>query len=171
MPHGAVFVEAVARVAQEADGLQEVVGDDGHIDVQLEIARRARHTDGNVVAEHLAAHHRHRFALGRVDFARHNGRTRFVFGDFDFAQAAARPLASQRMSLAILFRLAASVFNAPEAATAASRPPKASNLFGALTNGRPDSSASLAAAISAYSGWLFKPVPTAVPPRRVRTNL
>ncbi|SKO75603.1 Uncharacterised protein [Mycobacteroides abscessus subsp. massiliense] len=62
------------------------------------------------------------------------------------------PLASQRMSLAILFRLAASVFNAPEAATAASRPPKASNLFGALTNGRPDNSASLAAAFSAYSG-------------------
>ena len=87
---GAVFVEAVARIAQQADRLQEVVGDNGHIDVQLEIARRARHADGDVVAEHLAAHHGHRFALGRVDFARHDGRTRLVFGDFDFAQTAAR---------------------------------------------------------------------------------
>ena len=67
---GAVFVEAVARVAQEADGLQEVVGDNGHIDVQLKVARCACHADGDVVAEHLAAHHGHRFALGRVDFAR-----------------------------------------------------------------------------------------------------
>ena len=30
---GAVFVEAVARIAQEADGLQEIVSDNGHIDV------------------------------------------------------------------------------------------------------------------------------------------
>ena len=42
------------------------------------------------------------------------------------------PEASQRTSLAILFRLAASVFSAPEANTSASRAAKASNLLGAV---------------------------------------
>ena len=56
------------------------------------------------------------------------------------------PLASQRISLAILLRLAAKVLSAPLANTAASRAASASNLLGALTKGRPDNSASAAAA-------------------------
>ena len=59
------------------------------------------------------------------------------------------PLANQRISLAILFKLAARVFNAPDANTAASRPARASNLFGAVTNGRPVKFANCAAALTA----------------------
>ncbi len=53
------------------------------------------------------------------------------------------PLASQRTSLAILNNAAASDFSAPCRLTSASAAPIASNLLGALTNGRP-----VAAAIS-----------------------
>ena len=51
------------------------------------------------------------------------------------------PLDSQRTSLAILFRLPAKVFNAPEANTSASRLASASNLLGAVTKGKSVSSA------------------------------
>ena len=59
------------------------------------------------------------------------------------------PLASQRMSLAIFIRLAASVFSAPCACTSASAAAIASNLFGAVTNGSPVSRASSCATFSA----------------------
>ena len=87
---GAVVVEAVAGVAQEAHGLQQVVGNHRHVHVQLEVAGGARHVDGDVVAENLAADHGERFALGRVHFAGHDGGAGLVFRDFDFAQAATR---------------------------------------------------------------------------------
>ena len=47
------------------------------------------------------------------------------------------PEASQRMSLAIFIRPTASPRNVAPAATIASEPPWASNLFGAVTNGLP----------------------------------
>ena len=59
------------------------------------------------------------------------------------------PLASQRTSLAIFIRLAASVLSAPCACTSASAAAIASNLLGAVTNGRPVSRASSAATFSA----------------------
>ncbi len=62
------------------------------------------------------------------------------------------PLANQRISLAILFRLVASVFKAPDANTAASRPARASNLLGAVTKGKPVNCDSRVAAFSAYWG-------------------
>ena len=74
------------------------------------------------------------------------------------------PLASQRMSLAILNRATASVFNAPCSATSASAAPIASNLFGADTNGNPVSAAISAATRAPNSGCALSPVPTAVPP-------
>jgi uncharacterized protein (TIGR00645 family) len=55
------------------------------------------------------------------------------------------PLASQRTSLAIFIRLAARVLSAPWACTSASTLAMASNLLGAVTNGRPVSCASSAA--------------------------
>ena len=87
---GAVLVKAVAGVAQEAHGLQQVVGNHRHIDVQLEVAGGACHVDGDVVAENLAADHGQRFALGRVHFAGHDGGAGLVFRDFDFTQTATR---------------------------------------------------------------------------------
>ena len=75
------------------------------------------------------------------------------------------PEASQRMSLAILLREAATVLRAPWACTRASWLARASNLLGAVTKGRPVSSASFAATRTANSGCALRPVPTAVPPR------
>ncbi len=74
------------------------------------------------------------------------------------------PLASHRMSLAIFMSDAASVFTAPCACTTPSHEPSASNLFGAVTKGRPVSVASSSATFTANCGCAFRPVPTAVPP-------
>ncbi|CCK02452.1 Binding-protein-dependent transport systems inner membrane component [Cronobacter sakazakii 701] len=74
------------------------------------------------------------------------------------------PLASQRTSLAIFISEAASPFSAPWACTSASQVASASNLLGAVTNGWPVNAASSFATRSAYSGCVFSPVPTAVPP-------
>ena len=68
------------------------------------------------------------------------------------------------MSLAIFISEHASVCSAPLAITSASCAASAANLLGAETNGSPVSSAIFAAARSANSGWVFSPVPTAVPP-------
>ena len=74
------------------------------------------------------------------------------------------PDASQRMSLAIFISDTARVLSAPLAKTSASCAASAANLLGADTNGSPVSSAIFAAARSANSGWVLRPVPTAVPP-------
>ena len=74
------------------------------------------------------------------------------------------PEASQRTSFAIFMREAASVFNAPCALTSASHAAIASNLLGAVTNGSLVRRASSPATRSANRGWVFSPVPTAVPP-------
>ena len=55
---------------------------------------------------------------------------------------------------------------APLAQTSASWAARAANLLGAVTNGRPVSSAIAAATRSPNSGWVLSPVPTAVPPGR-----
>ena len=70
--------------------MQEVVDDDGLEDVEFEVALRSGEADGGVVAHHLAADHGHGFALGRVHFARHDGRAGFVFRDGQFTESAAR---------------------------------------------------------------------------------
>ena len=89
-------------------------------------------------------------------------------GSFSGRISSPRPLRgpepSQRMSLAIFIRLAASVASAPLVNTSASCAASAANLFGALTNGRPVSSAIFAAAASPNPAGAFRPVPTAVPP-------
>ena len=74
------------------------------------------------------------------------------------------PEPSQRMSLAIFIKLAASVLSAPLAATIASCAANCENLFGAETNGRLVFNAIADATRFANSGWVFNPVPTAVPP-------
>ena len=67
------------------------------------------------------------------------------------------PLASQRMSLAIFIRLAATVFSAPCANTSASAAAITSNLFGAVTNGRPVSLPIAAATFTANSRMRVQP--------------
>src|SRR3990167_8308056 len=74
------------------------------------------------------------------------------------------PEPNHRTSLATFINAHASVFNAPLAKTKASCAAKAANLLGAEINGNPVMAAMWAAANSANSGCVFKPVPTAVPP-------
>ena len=70
----------------------------------------------------------------------------------DLAQPAARPLASQRTSLAIFIKLTASPLSAPWAYTRASQLARASNLFGAVTRFNPVKSASSLATAWAPAG-------------------
>ena len=89
-------------------------------------------------------------------------------GSFSGSSSSPRPARgpepSQRTSFAIFMQLTASVFTAPLAKTMSSCAASAANLLRALVNGRPVMSAIFAAARSANSGWVFRPVPTAVPP-------
>ena len=74
------------------------------------------------------------------------------------------PLPSQRTSLAIFISAMARPRRAADRATSPSWAASASNLLGALVKGRPVMAAMRADTRSAYSGWVFSPVPTAVPP-------
>src|SRR5258706_4400781 len=82
----AVLLEAARTVGQQANALQQVVDDHRLEHVQLEVARRTGQVDRHVVAEHLAAQHRQRFALGRVDLARHDPAAWLVLRDRDLAE-------------------------------------------------------------------------------------
>ena len=55
-------------------------------------------------------------------------------------------------------------FNAPESSTTASCAAKASNLFSAVSKGKPVNSAIFLATNTSYPFGVFNPVPTAVPP-------
>ena len=74
------------------------------------------------------------------------------------------PLASQRMSLAILSNAPASVRTCADRLAKLSCADSATNLFGALTNGSPVICTRCCAHSVPNSVGAFKPVPTAVPP-------
>ena len=67
-------------------------------------------------------------------------------------------------SLAILVSDTAITFSAPDSSTSASRLPCASNGSSGALIGRPVSADSVARTFAANSGWVFRPVPVAVPP-------
>ena len=70
-----------------------------------------------------------------------------------------------RISLPTFMKATAARFNAPDNSTIASCAARASNLFGAVTNGKPVSSAIFLATKTSYPLGVFSPVPTAVPPK------
>ncbi len=74
------------------------------------------------------------------------------------------PEPRRRMSLAIFIIDVAMVFKTPDTSTIASCAAKASNLFSAVTNGRPVTFATFFAKASAKPFLELMPVPTAVPP-------
>merc|ERR1712008_46303 len=74
------------------------------------------------------------------------------------------PEAKNLRSLAIFIMEQDMTLRAPETSTIASWAAKASNLLGAVTNGNPVISDTLAATFSAKPILVFNPVPTAVPP-------
>ena len=75
------------------------------------------------------------------------------------------PEESILISLAIFIKLTATVFNAPCDSTIASCAANASNLFSAVTKGKPVKFAMCFATFSAYPFGVLMPVPTAVPPK------
>ena len=70
--------EGSAGVGEEVYGVQEVVNHHRFVHVEFEIPLTAAHGDGGMVSHDLAAHHCHRFGLGRVDFPRHDRGPRLV---------------------------------------------------------------------------------------------
>src|SRR3546814_8902554 len=59
------------------------------------MALKPAHRHGHVIAHDLCRHHRQRLALGGVDLAGHDRAARLVFGQAQFAKAAARAGAEQ----------------------------------------------------------------------------
>ncbi|MCY1370467.1 hypothetical protein D9M69_575590 [compost metagenome] len=58
--------------------------------VELQVALTGGKANGDIVAQYLAGQHRQRFALGRVDLARHDRTARFIGRQPDFGEAGAR---------------------------------------------------------------------------------
>ena len=87
----AMRLEAGHAVGEQADAVQEIVGDQRFENIQFEIARGAAEVDRHVVAEDLTAEHGQRFALRRIDLARHDRAARLVLRNADFTEAGARP--------------------------------------------------------------------------------
>ena len=58
--------------------------------MEFEVPLAGGDTQGGIVAHDLDGDHGDGFALRRVDFAGHDGAARFIFGDADFPDAAAR---------------------------------------------------------------------------------
>jgi hypothetical protein len=79
----------------------------GRIVFEVQIALAAGEGDRCVLAEHLDGDHHHRLALGRIDLAGRNRGAWLVGWQLELTQAAARPEASQRMSLVIFIKATA----------------------------------------------------------------
>ena len=91
-------------------------------------------------------------------------------GSFSSLSPPRGPEASQRMSLAIFISAHRHAAKPGAGGDHRVQAPWAANLFGAVLNGRPVSSASFAGDIRSEPGGAFKPVPTAVPPIASRTD-
>ncbi len=90
MPTTQLSVKRDRGVGQQLHRLQEVVGHQRVVDVELEMALAAGEGQRGVVAEDLDADLRQRLALGRVDLARHDRRAGLVLRQRQFAEAGAR---------------------------------------------------------------------------------
>src|SRR5206468_921036 len=89
----AFLAENLDDVRQQSDRFEKIVCHHRHHHVELEIPVRACPGDGRVVANHLRAHHHHRFAHHGIHFAWHDGAARLRSGKPDLADPAARPAA------------------------------------------------------------------------------
>ena len=73
----------------------DVEDDQRLVDVHFEIAAGAAKTHRDVIGHHLHGDHRERFALGRIDLARHDRGARLILRDFQFRKSGARPARHQ----------------------------------------------------------------------------
>ena len=65
------------------------------IDVHFKITAGAAEADRDVIGHHLHGDHRQRFALGRVNLARHDGGAWLVLWDLQFAKSGTRAAGHQ----------------------------------------------------------------------------
>mmetsp|Transcript_12658 Transcript_12658/g.36826 ORF Transcript_12658/g.36826 Transcript_12658/m.36826 type:complete len:384 (+) Transcript_12658:265-1416(+) len=91
----ATLGEGIARISNQACRLKEIGNHERLEDVQFELALRASDGDGNMISHHLSADHRDGLALRRIDLAGHDGGTRFVGWQRQFAQATSRSASQQ----------------------------------------------------------------------------
>ena len=137
MPTTQLSVKLTAASASRRADCQEVVGHHRVEHVQLEMPAGAGERDGGVIAEHLRAHHRQRFALRRVHLARHDRRARLVFRQHQLAEARARAGAQEADVVGDLEQRRRHRVDARRARTPWRRAPaSASNLFGARDEGQ-----------------------------------
>ena len=85
-----MLVEGTHRIGQQPRGLQEVVDNHRLEHIQLEVALARSEADRRIVAHYLADDHRHRLALRRINFARHDRAARFILRNTNLANAASR---------------------------------------------------------------------------------
>jgi len=86
----ATFGEQAYAVGQKADRFEDVMGKQGHHDVEFEVTVAAGKAYGGVVAHDLGADLDEHFAHDGIDLAGHDAGAGLDGGDVDFAQTAAR---------------------------------------------------------------------------------
>ncbi|EAU43488.1 hypothetical protein R2601_23383 [Salipiger bermudensis HTCC2601] len=93
--HHHVVGEGRGAVAQKLHRLQHVVAHHRVVDVELEVALRACHADGGVVAHDMGADHGQSLGLGRVHLAGHDRGAGLVLRQDQLTKARARAGAQQ----------------------------------------------------------------------------
>ena len=90
-PPDTVLLKGSHAVAQQADRLDHIVGQDRHEYVELEIALGSAEADGRIISHDLDGDHRDGFALGGIDFAGHDGTAGLILGNADLPDPAPGP--------------------------------------------------------------------------------
>ena len=85
-----VRVKRTHHICQQRYGMEVIINDDRHKDVELEITLTCRHGNGGIVRHYLHCDHGNGLTLRGVDLARHDRRARFILRNADFSDAAAR---------------------------------------------------------------------------------
>mmetsp|Transcript_57930 Transcript_57930/g.66119 ORF Transcript_57930/g.66119 Transcript_57930/m.66119 type:complete len:245 (-) Transcript_57930:715-1449(-) len=85
-----VLLEGSARITNQSNGVQDITHHQGFEDVEFEMSVGSTNRDSNMVSHNLSANHSQGFTLCGVDFAGHDGRSRFVFGQHQFAETTSR---------------------------------------------------------------------------------
>ena len=67
-----MLAETCAGPGQEFNAFEQIPGDQGLENIQLELALAGRHLHCGVVAHHLNCHHGQAFTLGGIDLAGHD---------------------------------------------------------------------------------------------------
>jgi hypothetical protein len=162
-PCDAVAPETVHGVREE-EAFEKRESDDGLVDVELEMTLRSGERERRLVAENPRADHRQRLGLGRIDLARHDRGTRFVFRQDQFADAAAGTARGKPYIVRDLEEVCGDGTQRAVREEQSVMRSEGLEFVGAETNGSAVMAAIFAAKASAKPRLALSPVPTAVPP-------